>query len=109
MSETEIRELLLLYTKHGWNMSRVFLSAKFRGSLTNDQMTALFGNTEKTDAEFDAVWFVRNRVDGAVAWELRHLSTTPFAVCESFPETFSKTEIEDEKKNMENRMRVHAS
>ncbi|NNE68520.1 MAG: hypothetical protein HKN33_18275 [Pyrinomonadaceae bacterium] len=101
----EITKVLALYEKHGWKISRVLLSSE-NGS---QQYSEIFGGAPVVNSEFDAVWFSRKRQDGRTAWEIRLLSTTPYALCESFPDDSSKEFVEAEKRNMENRLAEKAS
>ncbi len=90
ISGKEIGEILSLYAKHGWILRRVLLSDKLRESLTEE----LFGDAEIVSSKLDALWFSRvsNKNE---AWEIRHLSNTPFALVEVFPEATSDKEREE--------------
>lgn len=89
ISGKEISEILALYAKHGWILRRVLLSDELRESLAFD----FFGNVEIFSSKLDALWFSRisNKNE---AWEIRHLSNTPFALVEVFPEETSNKERE---------------
>ncbi|HMS41177.1 MAG TPA: hypothetical protein PKE69_13180 [Pyrinomonadaceae bacterium] len=89
ISGKEIGDILALYAKHGWILRRVLLSDKLRENLTEN----LFGNMEIVSSKLDALWFSRvsNKNE---AWEIRHLSNTPFALVEVFPEGTSDKERE---------------
>ncbi len=78
----EISEILSLYKKHGWNVSRVLLSSELKTSINSDEFVSLFDDVEIFDAEIDAVWFSRRSNNDKIAWELRHLNSNPFAVIE---------------------------
>ena len=87
IDEKEIREILSLYKKHGWNLSRVLLSAELEKNLSG-KIEIIFGAAEIVSSQIDAAWFTRPSKHNREAWELRHLSTTPFALFEVFePET----------------------
>ena len=62
-----------------------------------------------SDSDIDAIWFRRDRPDGDVSWEIRHLSTSPFALCESFPADAAPAHIDETKRAMEERIRERAS
>lgn len=84
----QIREILSLYAKHGWILRRVLLSDNLRDSLADD----LFGNAEIVASRLDALWFSRASANDREAWEIRHLSKTPFALVEVFAaDTDAKT------------------
>jgi hypothetical protein len=82
ISADAVSEILSLYQKHGWSLRRVLLSEKLNESLTASFKT-LFGDAEIVPAEIDAAFFSRASGERE-AWELRHLSKTPFAIFESF-------------------------
>lgn len=83
ISEAQIAEILSLYKKHGWNLSRVLLSAELEKNLSG-KTENLFGSAEIVSSEINAAWFSRPSKGGSQAWELRHLSTAPFALFEVF-------------------------
>ncbi len=106
----EISEILSLYKKHGWKLRRALLSETMRSKLTEKDRHRLFGgNISTKQSQIDAVWFERSRKDGGVAWEIRLLSNSPLALCESLPKGFPADQIKHEKKNMENRLLELAS
>lgn len=80
IGESEIKEILAQYEKHGWSLRRVLLSAESEGNLP----AALFGRSEIVACELNALWFSRASPEGGETWELRHLSNTPFALVEVF-------------------------
>jgi hypothetical protein len=82
--EQQIIEIISQYEKHGWNLSRVLLSANSQQQLPVD---FLFKDIPITPAEFDAGWFTRSSRPGQVTWELRTFSGTPFAFLEVIDET----------------------
>ncbi len=109
INEDVIREILSLYKKHGWFLRRVLLSEKSNKNLS-DSIKSLFGEVEIASAKFDAAWFSRASGKTCVAWELRHLSETPFAVFEVFEkdeaeETLREKLLEMEKR-LENRLSI---
>ena len=74
-----IRDIIEVYTKHGWILRRVLLSVSMRRSLCPD-LIDLFGEASLHDSDLDAAWFSRATKDDGTAWEIRHLSTAPFAL-----------------------------
>lgn len=103
----QIAEILSLYKKHGWNLSRVLISADLKDKL--GKLEILFGETEIIDTKIDAVWFSRPAKNNRMAWELRHLDNNPFALFASFAENEDASLRENTLKELENRLRVHAS
>ena len=83
ISIKEIQEILSLYKKHGWQLRRVLLSNKLKKSLA-DSTETLFGTAEIVVADLDAAWFSRASGAEREAWEIRHLSQTPYALVEVF-------------------------
>lgn len=85
--EKQIAEILSLYRKHGWNLSRVLLSAALEKKLA-DKIETIFGKAEIVSSEIDAAWFTRPSKHNCEAREIRHFSSAPFALIEVFePET----------------------
>ncbi len=110
ISERQIKEILLQYERHGWNLCRVLLSAQTIEILA-DSLKTLFGETEIILFEFDAAWFSRPSPNnyGNEAWELRRLSGTPFALVEVFEAEDDEAVREEARKEMETRLVGQAS
>lgn len=72
-----VKEIIAIYSKHGWLLRRVLLSTKSKNDLSG-----LFAGIEIRDSAIDAAWFSRPPRNGGVAWELRYLGNTPFALFE---------------------------
>lgn len=83
ISAKQIQEILSLYKKHGWTLRRVLLSETLKTTLA-DSIETLFGAAEIIPSEIDAVWFSRASGAEREAWEIRHLSETPYALVEVF-------------------------
>ncbi len=83
INATQISEILSLYAKHGWTLRRVLLSDALRTDLT-DAFQDLFGGAEIVSSRLNALWFSRASAKNGEAWEIRHLSETPFALIEVF-------------------------
>ncbi len=100
----QIAEILSLYRKHGWNLRRVLLSDALRKGL-GAAADKLFEPAEMIAAEIDAAWFSRPSKDNQEAWELRRLSTNPFALVEIF-DADDEDEIREETlREIETRLR----
>ncbi|MEO7673852.1 MAG: hypothetical protein ABIU09_07225 [Pyrinomonadaceae bacterium] len=76
-----IGEIIALYKKHGWTLRRVLLSAPLGKSLLTGDAD-IFGDTDVRASELDAAWFSRSSTPERTAWEIRHLSGTPYALVE---------------------------
>ncbi len=98
-----ISEILSLYKKHGWSLRRVLLSEKLSKSLSAS-IKILFGDAEIVLSEIDAAWFSRTSGKSNVAWELRHLSETPFAVFELFEKETAEEILREKLLEMEKRL-----
>ena len=98
----QIAEILSLYKKHGWTLSRVLLSAKLKKNLPENREN-LFGAVEIVSSEIDAAWFTRPSKNNT-AWELRHLSNTPFALFEVFGADTDEDFHREKLNEMENRL-----
>ncbi len=83
INEKQIAEILSLYKKHGWSLSRVLLSTELEKNLSG-KIEDIFGKALIISSEISAVWFSRPSKHENEAWELRHLSSTPFALVEVF-------------------------
>ncbi len=99
----QIQEILKQYKKHGWNLSRVLLSAPTRKMLSAS-LEKLFGDAEIVSSEIDAAWFFRASVKGGEAWELRRLTETPFALFEMFDDEDDEEIREEIRQEMQTRM-----
>ncbi len=104
----QIAEILSLYKKHGWILRRVLLSDALRVNLT-DALQDLFGGVPLVSSDLNAVWFSRTSNAEQETWELRRLSTNPFALVETFDQDDEEEireerlhEIENEMKNSSN-------
>jgi hypothetical protein len=103
MAQAEvISEILSLYKKHGWSLRRVLLSENslkiFSGSHEK-----IFGEAEILASEIDAAWF--SRPSGKTAWELRHLSETPFALFELFETDADAAFVREKQLEMEDKLK----
>lgn len=105
IGEREVREILAQYEKHGWSLRRVLLSAEIKSNLP----PTLFGQIEVVSSDVDALWFSRASFEGREAWELRHLSNTPFALVEVFEADDDEDVREDARFEMQTRLMKQAS
>jgi hypothetical protein len=104
MIEThEIQEILAQYKKHGWNLSRVLLSAPTKQNLS-DSPENLFGDVEIISSDTDAAWFSRASGKYRETWELRRLGGTPFALVEVFEAEDDEEIREETRQEMQTRL-----
>lgn len=104
ISAEQIREILLLYKKHGWSLRRVLLSDELRVSVT-EALQDLFGGAEIVSSPFlNAAWFSRTSRDLRETWELRHLSETPFALLAVFTAETDEKKRDEIRKDIETQL-----
>ena len=77
-SET-LRETVAIYVRHGWLLRRILATES--GEKLNE-----FG-VPVVQSSLDAAWFSRPPGEGAVAWEIRYLGDSPFALVEFLDES----------------------
>lgn len=110
ISVEQVLEIIAQYRKHGWTLRRVLLSDGLRVRAYNELVTLSSGDgggaaVEFVSAEVDAAWFSRPSKAGE-AWELRHLSSTPFALFEVFDLEDEEETREEARKEMETRLKT---
>lgn len=108
ISAEAIREILSLYKKYGWSLRRVLLSEKLYERLSAS-IKSLFDNAEIIPAEIDAAWFSRASGITNEAWELRHLSETPFAIFELFEKEIAEEIFKEKLLEIEKRLKNRLS
>ncbi len=88
-----VKEMIELYEKHGWKLRRVLLSDPLRNRL---EAAGVLDDAEvTTNSELDAAWFSRSSHPDRTAWEIRHLSETPFALVEVVDNTMNEKKVEE--------------
>lgn len=106
ISVEQILEILAQYKKHGWTLRRVLLSDDLRVRAYNELVSLSAGEAvEFVSSEVNAAWFSRPSQTGE-AWELRHLSTAPFALFETFDEDDEEETREEARKELETRLKT---
>ena len=96
----QITEIVSLYSKHGWKLRRVLLSADAGGTSIQTDL----GDAEFRESSFDALWFSRRSHPGSESWEIRRLFGTPFALVEVFEDGTPEEEVEERLAETEARM-----
>ena len=81
----QIGEIIAVYEKYGWQLRRILLSAELKQRVA-DYIHHVVDSVRVMDADVDAAWFSRPPRTGGVAWEIRHLSETPYALLENIDE-----------------------
>ncbi|MBX7055130.1 MAG: hypothetical protein K1X36_09260 [Pyrinomonadaceae bacterium] len=82
---SDFRSIVDMYVKHGWIPRRVLLSAALRKELT-DKIAEYIPESQIVEREIDAAWFSRPPSEGPIAWEIRSLGSTPYALVEHLDE-----------------------
>ena len=93
-----IAEIIATYKKHGWVLRRVLLSAAASAALD----TQVVAGVPVMPSDIDAAWFSRPPADGGVAWEIRYLGPTPFALVENIDE--NEPDFEERLRSVEARL-----
>lgn len=86
MTPDQIRSLIAVYESNGWLLRRVLV----RASRMADVREILDGRGNDAELEcgnLNAAWFSRKPQGKPVAWELRSLESTPYAILDHLDET----------------------
>ena len=97
-----IVQILDQYAKHGWRFRRVLLSEQFREQIP--ETADIFEGVEIKSSALNGLWFSRSSRPGITAWELRHLSTTPYALVENIADSAGDADVELMLKRVEAKM-----
>ena len=108
IDDRQTLEILQQYNKHGWILRRVLLAKENKLDFP-DSLKDVFSNAEIVSSDFDALWFSRGAANGNETWELRRLSSSPFALVEVFENDDDEEGREERRKEMETRMSRLAS
>ncbi|HKP69167.1 MAG TPA: hypothetical protein VJV05_07780 [Pyrinomonadaceae bacterium] len=85
-----VDEIITQYEKHGWTLRRALLSPD--GKETLKQLDA---SVDVLDSDIDALWFSRRSQPDREAWELRRLTSLPFALIAVITDDTGNDEIEE--------------
>ena len=109
MNQVErIREIVSVYQKHGWRLERLMLRPETSAEV-KAEAGELTENASVREAAFDALWFARASHAGRVAWELRLVAETPYALFESFEADEAEEDREEVRREMEARLADYAA
>ena len=103
ISAESISEILSVYKKHGWVLRRVLLSDTLRKAL-GPHLDGLFPGITPSLSQLEGLWFSRPSKGTLEAWELRHLSTSPYALVEVIDSAADEKTREDVFQDIELRM-----
>ena len=96
-----IAAIIEQYKKHGWELRRVLLSRELGEALGS---TELFADADVRLAPNDGMWFSRRSFPDREAWELRRISSAPFAVVAVIPDGLTDEERDEMLSDAEERM-----
>lgn len=99
-------ELVATYRRHGWALRAALLRPSTRSEILSVEPD-LTTEIEIKDSSVDALWFSRPSHDNRVAWELRLLAETQYALFETFEPEETDEERDEMKMEMEARMREY--
>ena len=97
-------DIVATYRKHGWTLSCALLQPASRTELLTREPELLKEIVIK-DSSIDALWFTRASHQDRVAWELRLLAESQYALFETFEKDETEEEREEMKLEMEARLR----
>ena len=105
IDKTLVTEIIETYRRYGWILRRVLITDQLKTALGDDPR-AIFGGVPVIASDIDAAWFSRPPQDGSTAWEVRHLSSNPYALLEHIDE--SSADFEERLGAVETRLRAAA-
>jgi hypothetical protein len=109
MNKTDLfMDIVATYRKHGWELKAAMLQPSTRTELSSLNPELLL-QIEVKDSSIDALWFSRPSHKDRVAWELRLLAETQYALFETFEMDETEEERDQMKLEMEARLRDYVS
>ncbi|HMQ02375.1 MAG TPA: hypothetical protein PKD26_00465 [Pyrinomonadaceae bacterium] len=102
MDLESLRQVIEQYRMHGWDLQSILFSEPLSPKL--DQIKAIVGKVELIRSELDAAWFSRLSRPGMTAWELRHLSSVPYALIAGIDDELTPEEAESARRATEMKM-----
>jgi hypothetical protein len=99
-----IGEILAIYRKHGWDLRRVLLSPHQKKAIEG-KIEELFAGVDINESDLNAAWFSRQSKPHIIAWELRRLDRSPFALVELVGIEATSSELEETLSRTEERLR----
>lgn len=104
-----VREIISVYGKHGWQISRVLLSGIEGAADAGPELAELLGDAQVNPSRIDAIWFERPSKRGRTAIELRLISPEPFALFELVDADAGPDELARVRNEMEQKAEERAS
>lgn len=97
-----LTDIIEQYEKHGWKLRRALITQELGANLGD--VAAVFGDAEVYSSAHNGLWFSRKSLPDQEAWELRRISTSPFAVIEVVPDGLAEEERDEILSRAEARM-----
>jgi hypothetical protein len=102
------KETIASYRKHGWQLSRVLMCEPTVSAMTSEQSLDLEGVVPEVSS-VDALWFTRLSHAGRVAWEIRLVGDSPYALFEAFESDCDEELREETLREMQARLIQYAT
>lgn len=101
-----LKAITTTYQKFGWTLRRVLLTPETQCdfALTLQEMPA---HVLIENSDINAIWFSR-RSDHRETWEVRLLSSSPFALLQTFDQNTLESERADARQTMLEKLRANA-
>ena len=97
-----VQEILETYQKYGWKIERLLIRPETRELV--EQARVSFPGVRTENGSVDALWFSRASNNNRVAWELRLVAESNYALFETFEADEADEDREEVRREMEARM-----
>ena len=98
MTRETIDEIFATYRKYGWIPRRLILTPDSKSKVASPE-----SDVQVYDGDIDAAWFSRPPTNGEIAWEIRYLGNTPYALLENLDE--ASPEFEERLETIQGRLK----
>ena len=98
-----VREIVETYQKYGWKIERLLMRPETRELVEHAKMS--FSGASIENGSVDALWFSRASHNNRVAWELRLVAESNYALFETFEAEEAEEDREEVRREMEARLR----
>jgi hypothetical protein len=103
-----VKAILSQYERFGWQLHHLLMADDMRNSL-GSAAGEFFGGMEILNSDLNAAWFSRPAENGRIAYELRALDATPFALLDSTSADADEIELRDMFVDVEQQLRDRLS
>ena len=108
IDDLTVRGLIAQYERFEWRLHHVLLTPETQSALYAS-FKELFGNVEVIESDINAIWFSRPAQNGRLAFELRALGNTPFALVDSSEPDANEIDLQTLFRRVEGKMRERLS